>query len=59
MSQSVVLGYLTEYFSIQDPSPQETRDAYLFATGESHDYHVAYCLTCMLSIEISSLAHTC
>ena len=49
MSQSVVLGYLTEYFSIQDPSPQETRDAYLFATGESHNYHVAYYmyLTCM------------
>lgn len=29
--QSVVLGYLTEYFAIQDPTAEETRDAYLFA----------------------------
>ena len=33
VSQSVVLGYLTDYFSIQDPSTEETRNAYLYALG--------------------------
>lgn len=31
--QSVVLGYLTDYFSIQDPTAEETRNAYLYALG--------------------------
>ena len=42
VGQSVVLGYLTEYFSIQDPSSQDTRDAYLLAAGGSCDCHVTY-----------------
>ena len=33
VSQSVVLGYLTEYFSVEEPTPEQTRDAYLFAAG--------------------------
>ena len=33
VSQSVVLGYLTDYFNIQDPSSEDTRDAYLYALG--------------------------
>jgi ATP-binding cassette subfamily C (CFTR/MRP) protein 4 len=31
--QSVIIGYLSDYFVIEDPSPVETRDAYLFAMG--------------------------
>ena len=33
VSQSVILGYLTDYFSIQDPSADDTRNAYLYALG--------------------------
>ena len=33
VSQSVVLGYLTDYFSIQDPSAEDTWNAYLYALG--------------------------
>lgn len=33
LCQSVVLGYLTSYFTIQEPSAKDTREAYLFATG--------------------------
>ena len=33
VGQSVVLGYLSDYFSVEDPTADETRDAYLFATG--------------------------
>jgi ATP-binding cassette subfamily C (CFTR/MRP) protein 4 len=29
----VIIGYLSDYFVIEDPSPVETRDAYLFAMG--------------------------
>ena len=34
VGQSVVLGYLTEYFSIQDPTAEDTRDAYLLAASK-------------------------
>ena len=34
VSQSVVLGYLIDYFSLDDPTPEDTRDAYLYAAGE-------------------------
>ena len=33
VSQSVVLGYLSEYFSVEEPTAEQTRDAYLFAAG--------------------------
>ena len=33
VSQSVVLGYLTDYFSIQGPTTEDTRNAYLYALG--------------------------
>jgi hypothetical protein len=33
ISQSVVLGYLTEYFGINEPTGEETRNAYLYAAG--------------------------
>ena len=33
VSQSVVLGYLTDYFSIEEPTTEETRNAYLYALG--------------------------
>jgi hypothetical protein len=33
VSQSVVLGYLIDYFSIQYPSAEDTRNAYLYALG--------------------------
>ena len=33
VSQSVNLGYLVEYFTIEDPTEEEMRDAYLFAAG--------------------------
>ena len=35
--QSIVLGYLTDYFSIQDPSTKDTRNAYLYALGRYND----------------------
>ena len=31
--QSVVLGYLADYFTITDPTPTDTRNAYLLAMG--------------------------
>ena len=34
ISQSIVLGYLTEYFSINEPTSEETRNAYLYAAGK-------------------------
>ena len=37
VSQSVVLGYLSDYFSLDDPTPEDTRDAYLYAAGEWWD----------------------
>lgn len=36
VSQSVVLGYLTDYFSIQDPTTEDTRNAYLYALGKAY-----------------------
>jgi ATP-binding cassette subfamily C (CFTR/MRP) protein 4 len=33
VGQSVVLGYLANYFTISDPTPEVTRDAYLYAAG--------------------------
>ena len=33
VSQSVILGYLSDYFSVEDPTADETRDAYLYAAG--------------------------
>ena len=38
VSQSVILGYLVDYFGIQDPTSSETRDAYLYAAGEYVGY---------------------
>ena len=31
--ESVFLGYIAEYFFKDDPTPEETRDAYLFSAG--------------------------
>ena len=31
--QAILLGLLSEYFVRSDPSEEETRNAYLFATG--------------------------
>ena len=39
--QSVLLGYLADYFSIQNPTDRETRDAYLFALGKMVYTYVA------------------
>ena len=33
VAQSVVLGYLTDYFGIEEPTAEDTRDAYLYAMG--------------------------
>ena len=33
VGQSVVLGYLSDYFSVEEPTAEQTRDAYLFAAG--------------------------
>lgn len=33
--QSVILGFLTEYFNIQQPTDRDTRNAYLYALGMS------------------------
>ena len=33
VSESVFLGYIAEYFFKEDPTPEETRDAYLFSAG--------------------------
>jgi len=34
VSQSVVLGYLSDYFSLDEPTPEDTRDGYLYAAGK-------------------------
>ena len=34
ISQSVVLGYLTDHFGIKNPTAKDTRNAYLFAAGK-------------------------
>ena len=34
ITQSVMVGYLSDYFSIEDPSHQDTRNAYLYAVGK-------------------------
>lgn len=31
--QSVILGFLTEYFNIEQPTERDTRNAYLYALG--------------------------
>lgn len=31
--QSVILGFLAEYFSIEQPTDRDTRNAYLLALG--------------------------
>ena len=36
VSQSVVLGSLTDYFTIESPTGEDTRNAYLYAAG-THD----------------------
>ena len=33
IAQSLVLGYLTDYFGIENPSDMDTRNAYLYAAG--------------------------
>ena len=33
VAQSVVLGYLADYFGIEDPTDEDTRNAYLYALG--------------------------
>ena len=33
VAQSVFLGYISEYFFIDSPTPDQTRDAYLFSLG--------------------------
>ena len=33
VAQSIILGYLTDYFSINDPTAEDTRNAYLYASG--------------------------
>lgn len=33
ISQSVIIGYLGQYFVIVAPTPENTRDAYLYASG--------------------------
>ena len=33
ISQSVLLGYLTDYFGILEPSAEDTQNAYLYALG--------------------------
>ena len=34
VAQSVVLGYLADYFSIDEPTAEDTRNAYLHAMGK-------------------------
>ena len=45
VGQSVVLGYLTDYFTIIEPTEQDTRNAYLLALGE-------FIIICMASVYI-------
>ena len=39
ISQSIVLGYIAHYFTIDNPSDQETREAYLWAAGTHTHTH--------------------
>ena len=34
IAQSIMLGDLSEYFGITDPTNEDTRDAYLYAVGK-------------------------
>ena len=34
IGQSVLLGYLADYFTVQNRTSQETRDAYLYGLGK-------------------------
>ena len=34
IGECILLGYFTEYFSIANPSHQDTRNAYLYASGK-------------------------
>ncbi len=34
VAQSVIIGYLSDYFSASDPSAEDDRDAYLLAFGK-------------------------
>ena len=36
IGQSILLGYLTDYFTIQNPTDVDTRKAYLYALGRLH-----------------------
>lgn len=38
--QSVILGRLTEYFSIEEPTESDTRNAYIFALGNNYNITV-------------------
>ena len=53
MGQSVVLGYLANYFTISDPTPEDTRDAYLYAAGT---YLKVPCLRAALPVCLPPLA---
>ena len=33
IGQSILLGYLTDYFVMDSPNATDTRDAYMYATG--------------------------
>lgn len=33
IAQSLILGYLTDYFGFDNPTQIDTRNAYLYATG--------------------------
>ena len=59
VSQSVVLGYLTDYFSIQDPSAEDTWNAYLYALGMYHTYHPSLQKKHQMPHFYDNLAHTC
>lgn len=41
--QCVVLGDLVQYFSIEDPTGEETRNVYIYATGLSHSHMISTC----------------
>ena len=43
VGQSVVLGYLSDYFSVEEPTAEQTRDAYLFATGWWQGLNMFHC----------------
>ncbi len=43
VSQSLLLGSVTDYFTIEDPTDEETRDAYLYAAGNCDFPACVYC----------------